>query len=350
MRRASSVFPHDRRIARALGLLEARFGPNVALRLREAMLRQPQECVVSSGSLALDYATGTGGLPRGHLTELVGALLLRQDRTTLRRARRHPAAGGLAALVDAEGTADPAALLACGADLDTLCPRPPRLRHRRPAAPHHPRPLRRARPPRPRQHPRPAPPALRPPPPRPRRRRRPQRRRARPRPPPRARPARPHRRPRRHPHRRRRHQRAGLAPRRYRHPPTPRSTGGLALAHFAALRILVEPLAPLPDPAGGPPGLRVRLTVIKHKLGAPGGTATADLHPGRGLDPAAELLALALARPRHPRLARLPPRRHPARPPPPRRRHRPPRPTPPSPPRLRAALLAAAADHRSPAA
>lgn len=74
-----------------------------------------------------------------------------------------------------------------------------------------------------------------------------------------------------------------------------RSSGGLALAHFAALCILVEPQAALPDAAGGLSGLRVALTVGKHKLGVAGGRAVADLLPGRGLDPAAELLALGLA-------------------------------------------------------
>src|SRR4051812_33607275 len=73
MRRANSVFPHDRRIASVLALLEARFGPAIARRLREAVSRQPEERSIPIGSLALDRATGTGGLPRAHLTELIGA-------------------------------------------------------------------------------------------------------------------------------------------------------------------------------------------------------------------------------------------------------------------------------------
>jgi recombination protein RecA len=292
MRSATPVLPHDRRLDRALALLEARFGVAVARRLRDAIPRQPEERSLPSGSLALDRATGLGGFPRGHVTELIGAAS--SGKTALLYAALAAAqrAGGLAALVDAEGTADPDVLLACGIELDTLVlARPvsatdallllailarcgaldllalssvPALRdlpagRMRPslddhslAAPDLGRLLARGlrvltaaladtptvvlatnEPLRPREG---------------------------------------------------RDATAAL-----------RSTGGLALAHFAALRVTVEPLAQLPDPAGGPPGLRVALTVVKHKLGTPGGRAVADLHPGRGLDPAAELLALGLA-------------------------------------------------------
>ncbi len=71
-----------------------------------------------------------------------------------------------------------------------------------------------------------------------------------------------------------------------------RSTGGLALRHFAALRIAMTPLASVPGIDGG---LRVRLTVVKHKLGVGGGRAEVDLVPDGGLDRAEELTRLALA-------------------------------------------------------
>jgi recombination protein RecA len=111
MRRATPVLPHDRRIARALALLEARFGVAIARRLREAVPRQPEERILPTGSLALDRATGLGGFPRGHVTELIGGAS--SGKTALLYA-------ALAALVDAEGTAAPDVLRACGIDLDTL--------------------------------------------------------------------------------------------------------------------------------------------------------------------------------------------------------------------------------------
>lgn len=73
------------------------------------------------------------------------------------------------------------------------------------------------------------------------------------------------------------------------------SIGGLALRHFTAARILVEPLARLPDGAGGTGGLRVGLTVVKSKVGVAGGRAELDLLLDRGVDAAGELLALGLA-------------------------------------------------------
>ena len=58
---------------------------------------------------------------------------------------------------------------------------------------------------------------------------------------------------------------------------------------------MVTPLAPLPDAAGGTGGLRVGLTIVKHKLGVPGGRAEVDLLVGQGPDRAEELLRLGLA-------------------------------------------------------
>lgn len=292
MRRATSLLPHDRRIARALALLEARFGIAIARRLREAVPRQPEDRILPSGSLALDRATGLEGFPRGHVTEIIGGASSGKTALLYAALTATQRVGGLAALVDAEGTADPDTLLACGIDLETLVlARPasatdalllltilarcgaldllvlssiPALRdlpagRMRPslddhslAAPDLGRLLARGL--------RVLTAALTDTP------------------------------------------TAVLAtnePLRTREgceaTSALRSSGGLALAHFAALRVAVEPLAQLPDPAGGPPGLRIALTVVKHKLGAPGGRAVADLYPGRGLDPAAEFLALGLA-------------------------------------------------------
>jgi recombination protein RecA len=285
MRRASRPQASDQ-IAIALAQIAARFGPGVVARLRQAR-PGPAAPIVPSGSLLLDRATGIAGLPRGHVTEFIGlgssgktALLY----ATIAAVQR---SGGLAALVDAAGTADAEALLACGVDLDTLLLASPasatdalllltilaacrgfdcigfssipalrdlpagRLRttdtHTL-AAPDLGRLLARG---------------LR------------------------------------------------VLTAALRESPTAvvitnepllldesdrvRSTGGLALAHFAALRVIVEPLAALPDPAGGLPGLRVGLMIVKHKLGTAGGRAELALWPGRGLDQAGELLDLGLA-------------------------------------------------------
>ena len=282
------AFPVDprraRHLAAALGALEARFGAGVVRRLRDAPAHDPTDRAVPSGSVGLDRATGLGGFPRGHLTELLGPESC--GKTTLLHAALAATqrAGGLVALVDAEDGADGASLAAAGCDLDTLLVVTPTsardallvaiilarcggldllgfaslaaLRDLPPGT-RHPRPVEHA--------------AL---------------------------------------------ETAGLLTRGLRvltaamkdsptalvatnraQPDAPdapphRSTGGLALRHFAALRVAVTPLAAVPGIDGG---LRVRLTVVKHKLGVGGGRAEVDLVPDGGLDRAEELARLALA-------------------------------------------------------
>ena len=272
------------RLSFVLTAVEARFGAAVVRRLRDAPARDPADRAVPSGSVGLDRATGLGGFPRGHLSEILGPESC--GKTTLLHAALAATqrAGGLVALVDAEDGADGASLAAAGCDLDTLLVVTPTsardallvtiilarcggldllgfaaldaLRELPPGT-RHPRPVEQA--------------AL---------------------------------------------ETAGLLTRglrvltaSLRDSPTAvvatnralpdmpdalphRSTGGLALRHFAALRIAVTPLAALPGTDGG---LRVRLTVLKHKLGVGGGGTTVDLVPGRGLDRAEELARLALA-------------------------------------------------------
>ena len=290
MRRPPAPATTARRIAAALRAIEARCGPGVARRLGRPRPR-PEDRAVPSGVLGLDLASGLGGLPRGHLTELLGAES--SGKTTLLYAALVAAQreGGLAALVDAEGSADAETLLGCGADLDDLLVVVPEsasdalamliilarcggldlLALTSVAALYD-------------LPPGPAPPLL---------------------PGVWAGPARDER------HAVPRLLSRGLrvltaalresptavvltneaVPRRAGH----HALGGRALRHFAALRVAVEPLRPLPDGAGGARGLRVGLTVVKHKLGVPGGRAEVDLLVGRGVDRAAELLALGRA-------------------------------------------------------
>src|SRR5205823_3430735 len=162
------------RIALALRLVAARFGPDVVRRLAGARPR-PDERAVPSGSLGLDLATGLGGLPRGHVTELLGA----------------PSSGKTALLAAALAAAQRAGGLARGRRVLTaaLADGPTAVVVTNELLPRH---------------------------------------------------------------------------------PGYRTPGGLALRHFAALRVAVEPRALLPGGTGDIRALRAELVVVKHKLGAPG--------------------------------------------------------------------------------
>ena len=276
-------------------LLERRFGPGVVRRLSEAVPRWRAAAApaLSTGSLGPDLATGLGGYPRGQLTELFGPPSA--GKTTLLYSALAAAqrGGGLVALIDVPGVVDPEALAGCGVDLDALILCQPadavdalralvllaesaaldvlaltsiaELRH--------------SLPPQSMEHVRGSSgPAL---------------------------------------------TLARLLSRSLRRlvralrdAPTAvvvtnerlpgvlggrdnRSVGGLALRHFAALRVAVEPAG---APVAGPGALwacdrrmPIRLAVVKHKLGTPGGTADVELVYGRGVDRAGELLALGLA-------------------------------------------------------
>jgi recombination protein RecA len=107
------------RLSAALRILEERFGPEAVRRLGTPRA-QPPDRAIPSGSLGLDLATGLNGLPRGGITELVGG------ETSGKTALLHSAlaavqrAGGLVALIDAEGSVDAESLAACGVVLDDL--------------------------------------------------------------------------------------------------------------------------------------------------------------------------------------------------------------------------------------
>lgn len=280
-----SAAARQRRITRALREIERRLGPGVVRRLY-AHQPNPGASVVPSGSLGLDLATGVGGFPRGRLTELLGAETSGKTSllySTLAATQRQ---GGLVALVDAEGSADPDALRGCGIELhDLLVVQPASAADALAlltilarcggldllalaslaALRDYPLGVASARLSSPFDE-------------------------------------------------AQRYDLARLVSRWLRvlmaalpgeatavvltndwlpHLPGYRSVGGLALRHYAALRVVAEPLVLLPDGAGGTGGLRVGLTIVKSKVGAPGGRAEVDLRAD-GVDYAGELLALGL--------------------------------------------------------
>src|SRR4030067_2501710 len=108
-----------RALDQAVTQIERQFGKGSIMRLGEESLGIAIP-VISSGSIALDYALGVGGIPRGRIVEIFGPES--SGKTTL---ARHVIAeaqktGGLAAFVDAEHALDPSYAKKLGVDTVNL--------------------------------------------------------------------------------------------------------------------------------------------------------------------------------------------------------------------------------------
>jgi recombination protein RecA len=93
-------------LAAALSQIEKQFGKGSIMRLGEAEVSKDIE-VVSTGSLGLDIALGTGGLPRGRVVEIYGPESSGKTTLTLSVIAQVQKLGGTAAFIDAEHALDP---------------------------------------------------------------------------------------------------------------------------------------------------------------------------------------------------------------------------------------------------
>jgi recombination protein RecA len=75
---------------------------------------------ISSGSLAVDYALGVGGFPRGRVVEIFGPESSGKTTLTLHLIAEAQRAGGFAAFIDAEHALDPSYARNLGVDIDNL--------------------------------------------------------------------------------------------------------------------------------------------------------------------------------------------------------------------------------------
>jgi recombination protein RecA len=97
--------PKDKAIAATLGEIEKQFGKGAIMRLGagDAPIDVP---VVSTGSLGLDIALGTGGLPRGRIIEIYGPESSGKTTLALHVIAEAQRAGGVVAFIDAEHALD----------------------------------------------------------------------------------------------------------------------------------------------------------------------------------------------------------------------------------------------------
>ena len=89
-----------------LGEIEKQFGKGAIMRLGGGDGRAPEVGVVSTGSLGLDIALGTGGLPRGRIVEVYGPESSGKTTLALHVLAEAQRAGGTCAFIDAEHALD----------------------------------------------------------------------------------------------------------------------------------------------------------------------------------------------------------------------------------------------------
>ena len=103
----------------ALGQLEKRYGKGAVMKLGDESFRGEINAV-SSGSLAVDIATGIGGVPRSRIVEIYGPESSGKTTLALHVVANAQKAGGVAAFVDAEHALDPEWARTLGVDTDEL--------------------------------------------------------------------------------------------------------------------------------------------------------------------------------------------------------------------------------------
>ena len=118
---ASHNSPSDNKkkaLETALSQIEKKYGEGAIMRLGENSTMNIE--AVSTGSIALDAATGIGGFPKGRIIEIYGPESSGKTTLALHVVAEAQKAGGEAAFVDAEHALDPIYAANLGVDVDSL--------------------------------------------------------------------------------------------------------------------------------------------------------------------------------------------------------------------------------------
>ena len=102
----------------ALEQVEKSFGKGSAMRLGDKPEQNVE--VIPTGSLALDLALGSGGLPKGRIVEIYGPESAGKTTLALHVVANAQKNGGVAAFIDAEHALDPVYARHLGVDTDSL--------------------------------------------------------------------------------------------------------------------------------------------------------------------------------------------------------------------------------------
>ncbi len=102
----------------ALKAIEKQYGKGSIMKLGEHA--DVDVDAISTGSLAIDYALGVGGLPKGRIIEIYGPESSSKTTLALQAIAECQKGGGKAAFIDAEHAIDPRYAKALGVDVDEL--------------------------------------------------------------------------------------------------------------------------------------------------------------------------------------------------------------------------------------
>src|SRR4051812_38939884 len=108
-----------RALEQTLGQIEKQFGKGSILRLGAKDAIVPVS-VISTGSISLDFALGTGGFPRGRINEIYGPESSGKTTIALQVIAEAQKRGGMAAFIDVEHALDPVYARRLGVDVDNL--------------------------------------------------------------------------------------------------------------------------------------------------------------------------------------------------------------------------------------
>ncbi len=116
----AEMLPEKKRaLEQAVTQIEKQFGKGSIMRLGTESLGLSIP-VIPTGSLALDYALGVGGVPRGRVVEIFGPEASGKTTLALHFIAEAQKKGGVAAFIDAEHAMDPPYAKNLGVDIDNL--------------------------------------------------------------------------------------------------------------------------------------------------------------------------------------------------------------------------------------
>lgn len=112
------IAPMTEEVDKAIQEIKKQYGDGSIMRLGEA--RRVDVDSIPTGSISMDIALGTGGVPRGRVIELYGPESSGKTTVALHIVANTQKKGGVAAFIDAEHALDPEYARRIGVDIDNL--------------------------------------------------------------------------------------------------------------------------------------------------------------------------------------------------------------------------------------